>query len=463
MWSRGVAGGNIAGMTTTLTAAERRELRLVIFASSAGTMVEWYDFFVFGALATIIADTFYPSGNETVNFLKTLATFGAGFAVRPLGGLLFGRIGDRAGRKVAFTATLLLMGGATATIGLLPSYDSAGVVAPLLLVTLRLLQGLALGGEYGGAAIYVAEHAPDAKRGFYTSFIQTTASLGLLLSLVVILIIRGALGEETFNDWGWRLPFLLSAVLVGVSLWIRRRLRESPVFAKLQAEGKTSTSPVRDAYGSRQAWKAFFTVLLGVTAGQAVIWYTAQFYALYFLQTIAEVPLTTASGILATSLVIGTPAFVFFGWLSDRIGRRPVMLFGMAASAFAFRPIYRAMLDAAQPEPDVVRLVLLVVALLVFAAATYGPIAAYLVESFPARVRYTSVSLPYHLGNGWFGGFLPLIATWAVARTGDPLAGLWYPIAVALLTAVIGVVVVKETAGTPLHPEDEDDVEAAPA
>ena len=416
----------------------------VIGASSAGTMIEWYDFYIFGALAAIISTQFYPEGNATVNFLKTLATFAVGFAVRPFGALVFGRIGDLIGRKFAFLVTLLIMGGSTAAIGLLPSYQSIGIAAPILLVILRLLQGLALGGEYGGAAVYVAEHSPDGKRGFYTSFIQTTATLGLFVSLIVILVVRAIVGEEAFKQWGWRIPFLLSILLVGMSYYIRVRLKESPLFTRLKEAGKTSTQPLRDSFGTWSKWKVFFLVLLGATAGQAVVWYTGQFYALFFLQTVLKVPLTTAYIIVAVALVAGAPLFIFFGALSDKVGRKPVMMTGNLLAAISYYPIYVAMKAFSDPLNPVM-LTVLVFIQVIFVTMVYGPIAAFLVEAFPAKIRYTSMSLPYHFGNGWFGGFLPLISTAVVARTGNIYAGLIYPIAIALLTFIVGMIYLKES------------------
>ncbi len=439
------AAGALPAGTVTRT-AERRKVRTVIAASAAGTMIEWYDFFIFGSLSTIIAAKFFPAGNETAALLNTLATFGAGFAVRPFGALVFGRIGDVVGRKVAFLITLVLMGGATAAIGLVPSYEAIGLAAPLILVVLRMLQGLALGGEYGGAAVYVAEHAPDDRRGFYTSFIQTTATLGLFASLLVILATRRAVGDAAFDAWGWRIPFLLSLVLVAGSWFIRRRMDESPVFRELKAQGRTSAAPIRESFGTPEGRRTFLLVLLGVTAGQAVVWYTGQFYALLFLQKTLAVPQGLAFGIVAVALALGTPLFVVFGALSDRVGRKPVMLGGMLAAAACYVPIYWAMAQAASP-PRPVLLTALVFAQLVFVTMVYGPIAAYLVELFPARIRYTSVSLPYHFGNGWFGGFLPLIATWLTAATGNRYAGLAFPIGVAVLSAAIGWRALRETAG----------------
>jgi MFS family permease len=415
----------------------------VITASSVGTMIEWYDFYIFGSLAAIISTQFFPSDNPTASFLKTLATFAVGFAVRPFGALVFGRIGDVVGRKFAFLATLLIMGGSTAAIGFLPGYAKIGVAAPVILVVLRLLQGLALGGEYGGAAVYVAEHAPDGRRGYYTSFIQTTATLGLFVSLAVILIVRAILGEEAFKVWGWRIPFVLSLLLVAISYYIRMRLRESPIFTILKDTGRTSSAPIQESFGSWDGWKIFLTVLFGAAAGQAVVWYTGQFYALLFLQTVLKVPLVTSYVCVAVALFLGTPLFVFFGSLSDRIGRKKIMMAGNLLAAISYVPIYHAMKTYSSPV-NPVALTLLVFIQVVFVTMVYGPIAAFLVEAFPAKIRYTSLSLPYHFGNGWFGGFLPIIATSLVARTGNIYAGLAFPIIVALLTVVVGSILLKD-------------------
>ena len=415
----------------------------VITASSVGTMIEWYDFYIFGSLAAIIATQFYPEGDPTASFLKTLATFAVGFAVRPFGALVFGRMGDLTGRKVTFLTTLLIMGGSTAAIGFLPGYKSIGMAAPIILVLLRLLQGLALGGEYGGAAIYVAEHAPEGKRGYYTSFIQTTATLGLFVSLVVILIVSGVLGETAFKEWGWRIPFVVSLVMVAISYYVRKKLSESPVFAQLKAAGQTSKAPIRDSFGSASSWKLFFVVLFGATAGQAVVWYTGQFYALLFLQTVLKVPLETSYICVAIALLAGAPLFVFFGSLSDRIGRKKIMLAGNLLAAVLYVPIYHLMKSYTSPVNPVM-LTVLVFVQVVFVTMVYGPIAAFLVEAFPARIRYTSLSLPYHFGNGWFGGFLPIIATALVAATGNIYAGLAFPIIVALLTVVVGSIFLRD-------------------
>ena len=444
----------------TSTQPLTRGIWKVIVASSAGTMIEWYDFYIFGSLATILATQFYPAGNATANFLKTLATFAVGFAVRPFGALVFGRIGDMIGRKFAFLVTLLIMGGSTAAIGLLPGYQRIGLAAPIILVALRLLQGLALGGEYGGAAVYVAEHSPDGKRGFFTSFIQTTATLGLFVSLVVILVVRRAVGEDAFKAWGWRIPFLLSVVLVAMSYYIRMRLKESPLFTRLKESNRTSVAPIRESFGTAEKWKVFFLVLLGATAGQAVVWYTGQFYALYFLQTVLKVPLGTAYLIVAIALLAGAPLFIFFGSLSDRIGRKWIMMAGNLIAAVTYYPLYHAMKAYSDPVNGPV-LTLLVFIQVIYVTMVYGPIAAFLVEAFPARIRYTSLSLPYHFGNGWFGGFLPLIATAVVARTGNIYAGLAYPISVALLTFVVGSLFLRESHKHRIWDEFETPAEAA--
>jgi MFS family permease len=436
----------------------------VITASSVGTMIEWYDFYIFGSLATIISTQFFPGGNPTAAFLKTLATFAVGFAVRPLGALVFGRIGDITGRKIAFLMTLLIMGGSTAAIGFLPGYATIGIAAPIILVILRLLQGLALGGEYGGAAIYVAEHAPDGRRGFYTSFIQTTATLGLFVSLAVILIVRWAVGNEAFQAWGWRVPFILSIALVGISYYIRIRLRESPLFTILKETGKTSVAPIQESFGTWGRWRIFFTILFGAAAGQAVVWYTGQFYALLFLQTVLKVPLTTSYMCVAAALLLGAPLFVYFGDLSDRVGRKKVMLAGNLLAALLYVPIYQAMKAFSDPV-NPVALTALVFIQVVFVTMVYGPIAAFLVEAFPAKIRYTSLSLPYHFANGWFGGFLPLIATSLVARTGNIYAGLAFPIVVALLTVVVGSFLIhdrhKESIWAEVHDPGNPRVSAA--
>lgn len=443
----------------------------VIGASSAGTLIEWYDFYIFGSLATIIAAQFFPKGNETVALLSTLATFATGFVVRPFGALIFGRIGDVVGRKYAFMVTLLIMGGATTAIGLLPTYEQIGIFAPILLLVLRLLQGLALGGEYGGAATYVAEHSPDGKRGFYTSFIQTTATLGLFVSLGVILATRLGLGEVAFKDWGWRVPFLLSVVLVGFSYYIRRKMSESPVFQKMKASGKASKSPLRDSFLVPENRRMVLLALFGATAGQGVVWYTGQFYALYYLQTVLKVDFVVANMVIATALVLGTPFFVVFGALSDKIGRKRIMMTGMVVAAATYFPIYQAMEHfsgwnpanptAAAVNPNVYALTALVFIQVIYVTAVYGPIAAFLVELFPANIRYTSMSLPYHIGNGVFGGLVPFIGTAMVASTGNHFAGLYYPIGVAVITVCIGGLLIKEKKDVKWFDDEKNDSKAA--
>jgi MFS family permease len=419
----------------------------VIIASSAGTAFEWYDFFIFGSLAAILAQQFYPPNNPTASFLETLATFAVGFAIRPVGALFFGRIGDRMGRKKAFLTTLVVMGASTCAIGLLPSYATIGFMAPIILVALRLIQGLALGGEYGGAAVYVAEHAPEGRRGYYTSFIYTTATIGLLVSLLVILATRHITGETAFAAWGWRVPFLVSSVLVAISYYVRLKLEESPMFADLKARGKTSEAPVRDAFGDSR-WKLMLVLLFGVVSGHAVTWYTGQFYALFFLQTVLKVPFGAAYTAVTVALVFGTPCFVIFGALSDRIGRKPIIMAAFALAATTLYPVYHLMTRAAIGVPNIPVLAALIFYQVVLAAMCTGPLGALLVEAFPTSVRYTGVSFVHHTGTGWFGGFLPLIATALVARTGNPYAGLWYPIAIAAFTFVVGVALFREPRGS---------------
>lgn len=450
-----------AAQTTGVANSEKRKIWKVIGASSAGTLIEWYDFYIFGSLATIISSQFFPKGHETVALLSTLATFATGFIVRPFGALVFGRVGDVVGRKYAFMMTLLIMGLATTAIGLLPGYESIGIMAPILLLLLRLLQGLALGGEYGGAATYVAEHSPDGKRGYYTSYIQTTATLGLFVSLGVILATRLSLGEEVFSDWGWRIPFLLSVVLVFVSYLIRRKMEESPVFKQMKAEGKGSKNPLRDSFLHPENRRLVILALFGATAGQGVVWYTGQFYALYYLQTVLKVDFVVANQIIAVALLFATPFFVVFGALSDRIGRKSIMMAGCLIAALCYYPIYRAMeaysgWNPAEPlaaavNPNVLMLTVLVFIQVIFVTMVYGPIAAFLVELFPTQIRYTSMSLPYHIGNGVFGGLVPFIGTAIVAATGNHFAGLIYPIGVALMTFVIGSLYIREDRNVRWH------------
>ena len=547
--------------------------KLVIAASSLGTVFEWYDFYLYGLLATIISAQFFSGVNETTGFIFALAAFAAGFAVRPFGALVFGRIGDLVGRKNTFLVTMGLMGLSTFIVGLLPSYASIGVAAPILLVVMRLIQGLALGGEYGGAATYVAEHAPNNKRGLYTSFIQTTATLGLFAALLVVIGTRTAIGEEAFKDWGWRIPFLISILLLAVSMWIRLQLAESPVFQKMKEEGTTSKAPLTEAFGQWRNAKWVVVALLGAVAGQAVVWYTGQFYALFFLEKMLLVDGATANIMIAIALAIGTPFFIFFGWLSDKIGRKWIILAGCALAVVSYFPAFHALSNAANPamaqasasapvsvtvnesdcslqfdpigrnkfeskscdiaksflaknavsytvvdapagtiatvtigdkvltapdpsgftgddKADAIKafgssviatleragypvkdnpaadkdekapkkilfadpaqinkpaVIAILTYLVLLVTMVYGPIAALLVELFPTRIRYTSMSLPYHIGNGWFGGFLPTTAFAMVAATGDIYYGLWYPIVIAGLTVVAGILFLPET------------------
>ncbi|RZI81141.1 MAG: MFS transporter [Rubrivivax sp.] len=538
-----------------------KEERKVIFASSLGTVFEWYDFYLYGSLAAIIAKQFFSGLDPSAAFIFALLAFAAGFIVRPFGALVFGRLGDMIGRKYTFMVTILLMGASTFIVGILPSYASIGVAAPIILIILRMLQGLALGGEYGGAATYVAEHAPHGKRGAYTSWIQTTATLGLFLSLLVILGTRTAMGEEAFADWGWRIPFLVSILLLAVSVWIRMTMNESPAFQKMKAEGKTSKAPLSESFGEWKNLKIVILALIGIVAGQAVVWYTGQFYALFFLQSVLKVDGPTANILVAIALLIGTPFFVVFGTLSDKIGRKPIIMAGLALAAATYFPIFKTLTEAANPDLaaaqaraeivvtadpaqcsfqgnpvarevdfhtscDIVKralaqasasystvdapsgtiatvkigemqvtslnavridgghkfdkdsadkiaafkkevgaamkaagyppkadpakmnkplIVALLAVLVIYVTMVYGPIAAMLVELFPTRIRYTSMSLPYHIGNGWFGGLMPTIAFAMVASNGNIFHGLWYPIVIACITLVIGLLFVPET------------------
>jgi MFS family permease len=462
----------------------------VIAASSVGTMIEWYDFYIFGSLAAVLSPKFYPPGNETFAYIAYLATFAVGFLVRPFGALFFGRIGDLIGRKYAFLVTLSIMGGATALIGLLPTYKTAGWFAPITLLLIRVLQGLALGGEYGGAAVYVAEHAPDKKRGFYTSFIQITATLGLFVSLLVVLGVQSAMSKEDFAEWGWRIPFLLSIILVTISLYIRLKMKESPIFTQIKSAGMTSARPLTEAFTKWPNLKRVLISLFGATAGQGVVWYTGQFYALFYLQTVLKVNAKTSAIIVAIALLIGMPFFTVFGALSDKIGRKWLMMAACLLAILTYIPIYKSMEAAAgnninglkstqnkvtgaisltalttdpttsqqvpakeAPAPNVPKLVFLVFIQVLYVCMIYGPIAAYLVEAFPAKIRYTSLSLPYHIGNGVFGGLLPLIGLSLCARTGNIYAGLYYPMIVAAITLVVGSLFLKETHGTKIWDE----------
>ena len=529
--------------------------RMVIAGASVGTVFEWYDFYLYGSLASFITFHFFSGVNETTGYIFALMAFAAGFAVRPFGALVFGRLGDLWGRKNTFLVTMLLMGLSTFVVGLLPAYADIGVAAPIALILMRLIQGLALGGEYGGAATYVAEHAPPGKRGFYTSFIQITATAGLMISLLVILGVRFAVGEEAFLDWGWRIPFLLSILMLGVSLLIRLKLAESPAFARMKAEGKASKTPLKDSFGKWPNLKLVLIALVGLAAGQAVVWYTGQFYALFFLERVLKVDGALASMMIAAALLLATPFFVFWGWLSDKVGRKPIILSGCLIAALTYFPLFQALTTAANPalahatasqpvtiyadpadcnvqfdpvgktvfnqscdlaksyiakagvnytnlaapagavaevrigdrvvypsfrgealptaefaaakktwetglggarasagypakaDSDQVNKPMVVLILFIlgfYVTMVYGPIAAALVEMFPTNIRYTSMSLPYHIGNGWFGGFLPTTAFAMVAATGNIYYGLWYPIVIAVATAVLGFLLVKE-------------------
>ena len=549
-----------------MTAADKR----VIFASSLGTVFEWYDFYLYGALATIIGAQFFSAYPPATRDIFALLAFAAGFIVRPFGALVFGRVGDLVGLKYTFLVTILIMGLSTFVVGILPNAETIGITAPIILIVLRLAQGLALGGEYGGAATYVAEHAPNGRRGFYTSWIQTTATLGLFLSLLVILATRSFTGEDAFKVWGWRIPFLVSVLLLGISVWIRLQLAESPAFQKMKADGTTSKAPLTEAFGRWKNAKIALIALFGLVAGQGVVWYTGQFYALFFLQSILKVDGYTANLLIAWSLLLGTGFFVFFGGLSDRIGRKPIILAGCAIAAASFFPLFHGLTAVANPaleraidqvkvtvvadpkacgtlfnpvgtrtfstpcdlardflakssvkyateagpagkptvvkiddtavpfpagrppadfnkattaalqaagypkaddagivkmkspfdvfRPQVASVIGLLFVLVLFVTMVYGPIAAMLVELFPTRIRYTSMSLPYHIGNGWFGGLLPATAFAMVAQTGDIYYGLWYPIVIAVATVIVGVFLVPETKDRDIYADD-----AAPA
>ena len=459
-------------------------LAKVIFAASTGTLIEWYDFFIFGSLTTILAVKFYPPDNQTFALVAYLATFAVGFLVRPFGALVFGRIGDFLGRRIAFIVTLTIMGFATASIGLLPTYKTAGWFSPVILIVIRVLQGLALGGEYGGAAVFVAEHVADRRRGFYTSFIQLTASLGFVLSLGAILATQQSMPPAAFEAWGWRLPFLLSIVLVAISLYVRVRMKESPIFQHLKANGMRSTKPLTEAFANRANLKQVLVSLFGATAGQGVIWYTGSFYALFYLQTVLKLDTHSAHIVVAIATLLAIPFYAVFGALSDRLGRKKLMMGAMVLGAVFYVPIYHGMQAAAgnnvvtvssgkdrvtgairlTPETvdangklvpaadaanaNLAALVFYVWIQVVLGCLVYGPIAAYLVEAFPARVRYTSLSLPYHLGNGIFGGLLPLTGLSLCASTGNIYAGLYYPIAVCAFCFVCGARYLRETHGT---------------
>lgn len=558
-----VGTGTVPNSTAPMTPEEKK----VIFASSLGTVFEWYDFYLYGTLAAIIGKQFFSALDPSSQVIFSLLAFAAGFIVRPFGAIFFGRLGDMIGRKYTFLVTILIMGLSTFIVGILPTYGSIGIAAPIILIGLRLLQGLALGGEYGGAATYVAEHAPQGKRGAYTSWIQTTATLGLFLSLLVILGTRTAIGEEAFADWGWRVPFLVSIFLLAISVWIRLSMNESPAFKKMKEEGKTSKAPLTESFGQWKNLKVVILALVGLTMGQAVVWYTGQFYALFFLTGALKVDGATANILIAFSLIIGTPFFIIFGTLSDKIGRKPIIMAGCLIAALTYFPLFKALTETANPELakaqatnkvvvvadpdrcsfqfnptgvakftsscDIAKQVLAarsvsyenesapvgsvaqikigdkvipgfeskglppeefkkqdaafkaaigdalkaagypakakpipfmsgqwwtIVALLsvmvLYVTMVYGPIAAMLVEMFPTRIRYTSMSLPYHIGNGWFGGLLPATGLAIVAQTGNMYNGLWYPIIFAGITFVIGMLFVKETKDVNIYAKD---------
>ncbi|WP_247320982.1 MFS transporter [Bradyrhizobium sp. 141] len=424
----------------------------VVLASSAGTIIEWYDFYLYGSLAVFFSTLFYPANDPTAAVLISVATFATGFVIRPFGAILFGSLGDRLGRKHTFLLTLILMGISTTAVGLLPTYENIGFAAPVALVVLRLVQGLAIGGEYGGAAIYVAEHAPANRRGFFTSFIQTTATLGFFVAILVVLTCRLSLGEDAFRARGWRIPFLLSAILVVISIYLRLKLSESPVFEQIRQAGKVSRAPVRESFGTRQGLGYALYALFGATAGLGCVWYTGQFYALYFLQSVLKVDFLTANVCVAVALAIGTPLIVVSGALSDRIGRRPLIVTGLLLAAALYVPIYMGIASATAAHNYVV-VTALILAQLIFVALVYGPNAAFLVELFPARLRYTSLSLPYHIGTGIFGGFVPLISLSLVSYTGNIYAGLIYPIAIALMTAAVNVLCLPKSVAVDLSNE----------
>ena len=417
-------------------------LRWIITASSVGTLVEWYDFYIYGVLAVFFAQHFFPPGNPGLAFLASLAVFWFGFIMRPFGAVLFGYLGDRIGRKFTFMLTLGLMGLATFLVGLLPTYATLGLAAPILLLIIRAIQGLALGGEYGGAATYIAEHAPDGKRGLYTSWIQTTATMGIVGALLVILFCRLSLGDAAFTDWGWRIPFLLSAILVVLSGYIRLKLEESPLFARLKEQGGVSKNPTVESFlsGGRN-WRLILIALFGATAPEGVVWYTGQFYALFYMTTVLKIPLVTVYIVLMVALTVGSIFFVFFGWLSDHIGRRNIMTLGFALAVVTYWPVF-TWLGTFKENP--LMLTVLVFYLVILVTMVYGPIAAFLVELFPARIRYSSLSLPYHIGNGWFGGGVPAIGTALALSTGVALSALFYPMAIAAIGVVVSLAFIRE-------------------
>ncbi len=445
-------------MATAVQAAGQAvtyDIKRIIFAAAAGTMIEWYDFYIFGSLSTTIASKFYKTGTPVGDIIAWLATFAIGFMVRPFGAIVFGRIGDLIGRKYTFLVTMSLMGLCTFAVGLLPTIETLGVFAGIILITLRILQGLALGGEYGGAATYIAEHSPHGKRGLYTSWIQTTATLGLFLSLGIILITRQTLGNDAFSAYGWRIPFLVSIFLVAISLYIRISLRESPLFQKLKDTKTISKNPLKESFGNPYNLRWVLLALFGATMGQGVVWYTGQFYALFYLQTVFKVNLVDSNVIIGVAVLLGTPLFVFFAWLSDRIGRKPIMMAGMLLAVLTYYPIYGLMASFAPKAGQLflfpyigynpVALIVLVFIQMIYVTMAYGPIAAFLVELFPTKIRYTSMSLPYHIGNGVFGGLVPILGLSFIQASGNDFAGLWWPMLIAGVCFVVGTLFVKET------------------
>src|SRR5437763_9990272 len=423
-------------------AAAPLNLPFIIGASSVGTLIEWYDFYLYGVLAVFFSKHFFsPDLDPNVAFIASLFVFWTGFLVRPFGAIVFGHLGDLIGRKFTFMLTLLLMGAATFVVGLLPGYATIGILAPILLVAMRVLQGLALGGEYGGAATYIAEHAPDGKRGFYTSWIQTTATMGIVFALLAVLVCRQSMSDAAFTDWGWRIPFLLSAILVLLSGYIRLKLEESPLYAQLKEEGKASTNPIKDTYTRGRNWGLMAIALFGATAPEGVVWYTGQFYALIYLTAVLKLNYVTAYIIMMVALTIGPLGFVFFGWLSDDLGRRNIMTAGFALAVITYWPVF-TWFGTFKDDPLV--LTILVLYLVILVTMVYGPIAAFLVELFPARIRYSSMSMPYHIGNGWFGGGVPFIGTAIAQATGIALGALFYPMAVSAIGVAVSLAFIRE-------------------